>query len=416
MSIFKTKDSKYAFYIGAICVLGYVACYFAKNLLGVLSPYMIEEGFYDVQYIGLLSTANMFFYAIGQLINGIIGDRIKAKYMIGCGLFFTGICYLVMAFFNAGMLVTVVYSLSGFFLSMLYAPMMKVIAENTSTVHAIRCCLGLAYAALAGTPIVGMLAIVFHWNVVFIVCGFSLMFVGILSFVCFYMFEKTGIIQYKHIQKSSQKSGGIKVLLQYAIVKFSFVAILSGIVRTSVVFWIPTYLSQYLELSTASATTIFTVMTLAQSVTPHITMVLIYGNLLKRDMNRMILVMFASGAVSFLMMYVVPNIAVNILFLFLAVLAANGASNVLWNAYCPSLKDTGMVSTVTGYLDFLSYAAAALANQLFANAVSSIGWGNLILVWGGLMLVGVLVAVPIRKNKDYDSLKEKCDYEQGRMA
>lgn len=111
----------------------------------------------------------------------------------------------------------------------------------------------------------------------------------------------------------------------------------------------------------------------------------------------MLIVTFASSALSFLMMYIVSNGAVNILFFFLAILTANGASCALWNAYCPSLKDTGMVSTATGYLDFLSYAAAALANQLFANAVSDIGWGNLILVWGALMLAGVLVAVPIRK-------------------
>ena len=47
--------------------------------------------------------------------------------------------------------------------------------------------------------------------------------------------------------------------------------------------------------------------------------------------------------------------------------------------------------------DFVSYMAAAAASTLFANAVSSVGWGNLILIWVGLMLVGVLVSVPIRK-------------------
>lgn len=397
MTIFKSKDAKNAFYIGAICVFVYVTCYFARNLLGVVSPYMIEEGFYDIQYIGLLSTANMLFYAVGQLVNGIIGDRIQAKFMTGFGLTFSGICYMIMAFSDARMLITTVYSLSGFFLSMLYAPMMKVIAENTRPTYAIRCSLGLTFASLAGTPIAGMLAILFHWKLVFVICGIALIFGGVLSFVCFSRFEKVGIIKYKQIQKTSGQGDGIKILLQHAIIRFSFVAILSGIVRTSVVFWIPTYLSQSLALPTTSATTIFTMMTLAQSAAPYINMVLIYGNLLKKNMNRMLIVMFASSAISFAMMYAVSNTVVNIVFLFLAVLAANGASSVLWNAYCPSLKDTGMVSTATGYLDFLSYAAAALANQLFANAVSDIGWGNLILVWCALMAVGVGVSIPVRR-------------------
>ena len=233
----------------------------------------------------------------------------------------------------------------------------------------------------------------------FVICGFTLILCGVLSFVCFSRFEKVGIIQYKQVQKISEQGSGIRILLQHAIIKFSFVAILTGIVRTSVVFWIPTYLSQYLELSTTSATTIFTMMSLAQSAAPYINMVLIYGTLLKRNMNRMLIVMFAFSAVSFGMMYAVPNIIVNLLFLFLAVLTANGASSVLWNAYCPSLKDTGMVSTATGYLDFLSYAAAALANQLFANAVTQIGWKNLILIWFGIMMAGVLISLKDAKIK-----------------
>ena len=35
--------------------------------------------------------------------------------------------------------------------------------------------------------------------------------------------------------------------------------------------------------------------------------------------------------------------------------------------------------------------AAAAANLIFANAVTAIGWGNLILVWLGLMIAGVLL-------------------------
>ncbi len=397
MIFFNTKDAKNAFYIGAVCVLGYVVCYFARNLLGVVSPYMMEEGLYDIQFIGLLSTSNMLFYAVGQLVNGIIGDRIKSKYMIGCGLTFSGICYLIMAFSDVRILIAALYSLSGFFLSMLYAPMMKLIAENTRPIHAIRCSLGLSFASLTGTPIVGILAIIFQWNMVFVVCGFTLIITGILSFICIYRFEIAGIVEYKQIQKSTGQGGSLKVLIQHEIIKFSFVSILTGIVRTSVVFWIPTYLSQFLELPSASATTVFTVMSIAQAATPYISMVLIYDRLLKRNMNGMLIVMFASSAISFLMMYIVSSGAVNILCLFLAVLTANGAACALWNAYCPGLKETGMVSTATGYLDFLSYAAAALANHLFANAVSDIGWGNLILVWGALMLAGVLVAAPIRK-------------------
>ena len=67
--------------------------------------------------------------------------------------------------------------------------------------------------------------------------------------------------------------------------------------------------------------------------------------------------------------------------------------------YCPSLAATGMVSGATGYLDFVSYMSAAISSVVFANAVDAIGWGNLVLVWCGLMVAGVAVALPGQKRR-----------------
>jgi hypothetical protein len=48
--------------------------------------------------------------------------------------------------------------------------------------------------------------------------------------------------------------------------------------------------------------------------------------------------------------------------------------------------------------------AAAASSTIFANAVSSIGWGNLILVWLGLMVIGVIIALP------YDKFRKTSNY------
>ena len=84
----------------------------------------------------------------------------------------------------------------------------------------------------------------------------------------------------------------------------------------------------------------------------------------------------------------------------LGIISANCASTMLWSIYCPSLRETGKVSGATGFLDFSSYIAAAASSSLFSNAVTDIGWGPLILVWFGLMLLGVLVALPFPKRKN----------------
>jgi sugar phosphate permease len=119
---------------------------------------------------------------------------------------------------------------------------------------------------------------------------------------------------------------------------------------------------------------------------------------LGHNMNKTVLLMFVCATVFFALTYFVKQPVLNIVCIVLAIMSSNGAASMLWSRYCPSLRDTGMVSGATGFLDFSSYMAAAMANLVFANAVSSIGWENLILVWLGLMIVGVAVSLPYKRN------------------
>jgi sugar phosphate permease len=166
-------------------------------------------------------------------------------------------------------------------------------------------------------------------------------------------------------------------------------------VRTSVVFWLPTYIAQYLGFSAKHSASIFTGASLVISLAAFVA-VFAYERL-GNDMNKTILLMFSLAAVFFAMTYFVTQPVVNIVALVLAILASDAAAAIMWSRYCPGLRDTGMVSSVTGYLDFLSYMAAAAANYIFAGAVTSIGWGNLILVWLGLMVFGTVISLPYGK-------------------
>jgi sugar phosphate permease len=66
-----------------------------------------------------------------------------------------------------------------------------------------------------------------------------------------------------------------------------------------------------------------------------------------------------------------------------------------------------MVSSATGFLDFLSYMAAAIATAVFGNIVTFVGWGNLILIWTALSVLGVFVSVTYGKRAFMKSDKPK---------
>ena len=388
----KNKSVTNAICIGVLCSVSYLAVYFARNILGTVAPQMIAGG-YTESYIGKVSSIYFTFYAVGQLINGAIGDKIKARYMISAGLFMAGITNFLFSFLSAryANAAILVYGFTGFSLSMIYGPMTKVVAENTEPVYATRCSLGYSFASFFGSPLAGITAAVLTWQATFMTSSIVLAIMAV-CFLFFLLFEKRGIVTYNQYGRKEEQGGNIRVLLQHRIIKFTLISIVTGVVRTTVVFWMPTYISQYLGFPSEQAAMIFTVATFIISFTTFIT-VFIYERL-KRNMDLTLLLMFLSAAVFFTLVYFIKHPVINIICLVIAIMSSNGSACMLWSRYCPSLRDTGMVSSATGFLDFVSYMAASASSTIFANAVSAIGWGNLILVWCGLMIFGIAISLP----------------------
>lgn len=390
-----SDNARKAVYIGTLCSVSYFAVYIARNILSAVTPRMVAAGFTE-EYIGSVSSLYFIFYAFGQLLNGMIGDKIKAKWMINIGLFGAGITNLIFSRITfTPTIAMVVYALAGFFLSMIYGPMTKVVSENTEPVYATRCSLGYTFASFFGSPAAGLMASFLAWQSVFAVGSGILFIMSIVGFIIFTSFEKKGMVKYGQYKAPKKGIKNVGILFKHRIVKFSFISILTGIVRTSVVFWLPTYISQHLGFAPNVSAGIFTAATLVISTTAFIS-VFVYEKL-GHDMHKTILVMFSSSALFFTLTYFVDIPILNIIFIVLAIMSSNASATMLWSRYCPSLRDTGMVSSATGFLDFLSYMAAGAANIVFANAATSIGWGNLILVWLGLMILGIIIALPYRK-------------------
>ena len=215
-----SKNAKNAIMIGALCAVAYLAVYIARNVLGAVNPQLIEAGFTE-EYIGRISSLYFIFYAVGQLINGLIGNRIHAKYMISLGLALSAISNFVFSRTIANEAVAMMaYAVTGFFLAMIYAPMTKVVAENTEPVHATRCSLGYTFASLIGSPVAGVLAAMMVWKSVFDFSSAALLLMGVACFLCFSVMERRGIVRYNqyHVPKKESKKGSLKILLEHQIV------------------------------------------------------------------------------------------------------------------------------------------------------------------------------------------------------
>ncbi len=395
-----SQNAKNAIIIGSTCSLSYLAVYFARNVLGAASPGMIEGGGFTNESIGALSSLFFITYAVGQLINGFIGDKIKARNMICLGLILAGIGNIFFALFPSNITVSYIsYAATGFFLSMIYGPMTKVVAENTEPIHAVRVSLGYTFSSFVGSPIAGVFAMVMAWQGVFYMSSLTLFIMAVIAFIVFIRLEAKGVVKYNQYKpEKTEAGGGIKLLIKKDIIRFTFVSLLTGVIRTSVVFWLPTYIAQYLGFSAESAALAFTVCSLIISANTFIA-IFLYEKL-GRKLVFSTCLFFALSAISFAGVYFFNSPYVNITFMVLAIIFANCAATMLWSVYCPGLSDTGMVSSATGFLDFISYMAASISSSVFASSVTSIGWGGTIIIWFAIVLLGAIICIPFKKKAE----------------
>ncbi len=56
-------------------------------------------------------------------------------------------------------------------------------------------------------------------------------------------------------------------------------------------------------------------------------------------------------------------------------------------------RDTGAVSSISGFLNFTSYASSSIASAVFSSVVTSSGWNTTVLIWAGLTIAGGAAAI-----------------------
>ena len=52
----KRLNIRNAIMIGGLCSISYLAVYFARNILGAVTPQMLEQGVFTTEFIGTISS------------------------------------------------------------------------------------------------------------------------------------------------------------------------------------------------------------------------------------------------------------------------------------------------------------------------------------------------------------------------
>lgn len=419
-----------------LCFTAYSAIYIGRKNFSVCMPGMIEDGIIDKLSGGTIGTAFLAVYACGQLVNGIIGDKINPKHMISAGLAGSAVCNLLMGINTCSALFPVIWGCNGFFCSMLWAPVIRCLSEyideSQRSSDGAKISVSLPVGSIASYLVCALFLQIGTWRSVFIACGVILALTSAVFF--FGLSSLKPYISVKEAEKSERgvftdssdnnepkgKKINTVVLLFSCGLSFAIGGILfNGILKDGLDLWIPSYISEFFGVK--------------ESLTAVLTAILPIVNLLGVFAAKYIntrfthneigtcAAMFLISAVSFLPLLAITHSAghslglavIAALLLSVTTSAMLGANTMLLTFIPFHFAALGHSSSVTGFLNACSYAAASLSGVIFGAVSSSYGWYVTVGAFTLTALAGLIICLigikPWRNGAEKISLLEIKD-------
>ena len=107
----------------------YSAFYLCRVNMSIAVPGIMDEYGYSKTAMGGVMTALLIAYAIGQFVNGQLGDKFGARRLITLGILVSAILNIAFGFSPGITVMIAIWALNGYFQSMGWAPSVKTIAN-----------------------------------------------------------------------------------------------------------------------------------------------------------------------------------------------------------------------------------------------------------------------------------------------
>ena len=373
-----------------LCVVMYTSAYVCRlNLSAALSSVM-QALHLSMAQGGMLQTLFAAIYAAGQFVNGSIVDRVNpAKYML-LGLAGSAACNLAMGLCGAYPALLAVWSLNAAFQSMLWTPVMRLLALYFREDHLReRANETVALTLIAGHfiawAISGFVSAAAGWRFSFIVPAcVAACAIAAMGRTCLTLNPQS-------MQTASAARNQDPILRILAATGFFLViltCVLYGFIRDSVITWTPTIPAQLSgghALSSAAFTLILPVINIAG---------VLLGFRLRRRGARphgVVALMMLAAIVCIAALLCAGSMLLTAVLLGMICAAMYGANTMLTGLIPLEYDRVGRTSLTAGMIDSFIYAGSALSGVLAGGVYETLGADLLFLLWIAAGALSVLL-------------------------
>lgn len=349
--------------------LVYASSYFIRTCYAASIAAIVDEGMFGKGQVGLIGTVFFVCYGVGQLISGLVGDKINPFYMIMFGSFAGALSCFAMSVANTLALMLIIWALNGFLQSMLWSPILRIFSETIDKGLRKNAILNVSLSLPVGTICAG---------------GFCILLAA--AFVLFVFLYAKRDIQKTTVPTVKQKDEkGKSSFFSLATVSGLFViavpSFLHGMMRDGITNWVPTMIGETYSISPSISVLLTILLPIfnafgAYAVTP------IYKKLRENEMKTAGIVgaivviplslLLFNGKISVFVILILLALTTSIMY----------ALNYLIISLVPvRFSKYAATSTVSGVLNSAAHIGAAVSSYGFGAVAQKFGWTVVVLLW-----------------------------------
>ncbi len=383
-----------------LCPLVYFASYLTRKDYSIVLQAIIEnEGLLKAQ-AGQVESLAVISYGAGQIVSGILGDRFKPQRLIMGGLFVTVICNVLMPFTPAGLRVPV-WFVNGFAQSMLWPPLVRIMASVMNEKQYNTVSANTNVAGLSGTIFIYLsssllwLRFFDSWKLTFFTSAGLAAVILVMWIIGFQKLKDVEVLQFERKQKTDKKDGGsgklsMKLLMGSGFLLIAVAIIAQGALRDGITDWVPTFISETFGQSSDKAILKSVVLPVIGVVSMKI--VGIAANKWVRDEVKgagftfLGSIVLCGCLVAFYSLNQYVALGVSAL-----IVGTMHAINFFLICVVPArFEKYGIVSTMSGIINSLTYVGASAGVYLFGKIADNeaLGWNAVLISWVVIAVVG----------------------------
>lgn len=340
--------------------------------------------------LSMAVTGSFITYGVGQVISGILGDKVSPKKLVMCGLITTVLMNSLIPLCRSPYAMTAVWCVNGFAQSFMWPPLVRLMTALLSADDYKSVATKVVCGSSVGTIIVylvsPLLISLAGWKAVFIfaaLCG-ALMLIVWAKFPYDVQPQKK---QPKLNQAAAQKGHLFTPVMLCIMVAI----ILHGMLRDGITTWMPAYISDTYNLSniisilTGVILPIFGIVCMQLSST-------VYAKWIKSPVV-CAFVIFAIGAASSVILYFISGKSISLSVALMALLTGSmhGVNLCLVTMIPAFFKKYGNVSTVSGVINSCTYIGSAISTYGIALLSEKLGWNFTLFIWIVISVLGTLM-------------------------